>query len=395
MVKLSIFTRLFYLSRFFFDFILIYAVEKLFFVSRGLNLSQIGVLLFMWSVMTLILEVPTGILADRWSRRKMLILAGMFFSTCYIIWIFSHSFEIFLLGFFFRTLGSTFTSGTLQAYLYDFLKLHNQEGQFEKIWGKGNALRTLGTGVAVFLGGILSQVSYSLPLVISAISVFIVSVITFLWPEIKIVTPTGEENYWVFVKSAIKTVGKNRNLLRIVLYSVIIFAAFSDLEEFNDIYLNFLGFPNYLMGIIFALAMVAQSLASSIAHKFKNYSWTTLNITAIIGMIILLLTAWIRHPLMVIGVLLLGVILEFSRVLSDGIIQKEVSQHQRATLTSLNSFVSNIIPIQLAFGFIAFRFHLQWSYAFLALYCTLYFLFLPFIKSPNLPNLPNYPNDRK
>ncbi|MDP1743919.1 MAG: MFS transporter [Candidatus Amesbacteria bacterium] len=383
-MKLLTFTRLFYLSRFFFDFILIYAVEKLFFVSRGLNLSQIGILLFSWSVMTLVLEVPTGVLADRWSRRKMLILSGIFFSTCYLVWIFSNSFVLFLVGFFFRTLGSTFTSGTLQAYLYDFLKLHNQEDQFEKIWGRGNALRTLGTGVAVFLGGFLSQISYSIPLVISALSVFVVSITTFLWPEIPIITPTNEEKYWGFVKSATNTVFHNRNLLRIVLYSVIIFSAFSNLEEFNDIYLNFLGYPNYMMGIIFAIAMSAQSLASTMAHKFKNYSWVALDVTALIGIIILLLTAWIRHPLMAMGILFIGVLLEFSRVLSDGIIQKEVPPHQRATLASLNSFVSNIVPIQLVFGFIAYRYHLQLSYLFLAIYCTTYFLILPFIKKEAL-----------
>ncbi|MEK7154555.1 MAG: hypothetical protein AAB697_00335 [Patescibacteria group bacterium] len=178
-----------------------------------------------------------------------------------------------------------------------------------------------------------------------------------------------------------KTVSQNRNLLRIVLYSAIIFAAFSELEEFNDIYLKFLGFPNYFIGIIFALAMVVQSIASTIAHKFKHYSWITLNITAIIGIVILLLTAWFRHPLMVTGILFLGVVLEFSRVLSDGIIQKEVPSHQRATLASLNSFVSNIIPIQLVFGFIAYRYHLQLSYVFLAIYCATYFLILPLIKS--------------
>lgn len=85
------FIRLYYLHQFLFDFILIYAVEKIFFSSLGLNFAQIGLLLFLWSAMTLTLEVPTGILADRWSRRKMLILSGIFFSICYFIWSYSHS----------------------------------------------------------------------------------------------------------------------------------------------------------------------------------------------------------------------------------------------------------------------------------------------------------------
>ncbi|HUW22275.1 MAG TPA: hypothetical protein VMW41_06455 [Candidatus Bathyarchaeia archaeon] len=76
-MRLTTFTRLFYIYQFFFDLIFIYTVEKLFMLRRGLNLSQIGVLLFLWSIMTIILEVPSGAIADRWSRRKMLILSGI------------------------------------------------------------------------------------------------------------------------------------------------------------------------------------------------------------------------------------------------------------------------------------------------------------------------------
>jgi len=191
-MSLATFTRLFYIFQFFFDLIFIYAVEKLFMINRGLNLSQIGVLLFLWSAMTLVLEVPSGAIADKWSRRKMLILSGLSFSLCYIIWVFSHSFWMFLFGFLLRTIGGTFASGTLQAYVYDFLKQARTESRFEEIWGRGNALRTLGIGMAVGLGGFLSEVSYELTVTLSALSVLTVSVIAFIWPEVKASESTEE-----------------------------------------------------------------------------------------------------------------------------------------------------------------------------------------------------------
>lgn len=267
-MKPKLFLPLFYLFQFFFDFILIYAVEKLFFLSRGLTFSQIGILLFLWSVMTLFLEVPTGIMADRYSRRKMLIFCGLFFSMGYFVWIFSNTFWLFLLGFFLRTLGATFASGTLQAYVFDYLKINSIEKEFEKVWGRGNAFRTLGIGTAVLFGGFLSQISYTLPLAISAISILIISIIAFSWPEIKHFISTNEVNYWFYLKNAIKTVSKNYYLLRIILYTTIVFSAFANLEEFNDIYLKFLGYPNGIIGVVFAIATVGQSFASVFAHKF-------------------------------------------------------------------------------------------------------------------------------
>jgi MFS family permease len=351
-------------------------LKSCFLLDRGLDLSQIGILLFMWSIMSLLLEVPTGIIADHWSRRKMLILSGVFFSLCYTFWIFSHSFVIFLLGYFFRTLGSTFASGTLQAYVYDFLKLYHKEDQFEKIWGRGNALRTLGIGIAVGLGGFLAEKSFNLPVMLSAISILSLSVIAFFWPEIKPFSKTGEEGYWKFLTSSVKAVGKNPKLVHIVLYSAIVLSVFANLEEFNDVYLQFLGFPLGVIGIIFTVATIGQSIASLLAHKLKHHPWHTLNAIAFIGFIILILASLVKAPVMAAGILILGILLELSNVLNQGIIQNEVPQNQRATIASLTSFVGNILPFQMVFGIIASRSSLQLGYLCLALCIIPYFVYI-------------------
>lgn len=375
-MKLTTFIKLFNIYQFFFDFIFIYAVEKLFLLNRGLNLAQIGVLLFIWSIMSMLLELPTGILADHWSRRKMLILSGVFFSVCYFIWIFSHSFVVFLVGYLFRTLGATFASGTLQAYVYDFLKLNHKENHFEKIWGRGNALRTIGIGIAVGLGGILAEKSFSLPVIVSAISILSLSFIAFFWPEINPVTKTGEEGYWKFLKSSVKTVGNNPKLVHIVLYSAIVLSIFANLEEFNDVYLQFLGFPLGVIGVIFTIATIGQSMASLLAHKLKNHPWRTLNTISFIGFGILILASLVKAPIMAAGILLLGILLELSNVLNQGIIQNEVPENQRATIASLTSFVGNILPFQMVFGIIASRYSLQYGYLIFAICIVPYFIYI-------------------
>jgi len=372
-MKLKTFTKLFYIFQFFFDFIFIYAVEKLFMLNRGLDLSQIGVLLFLWSMMTLVLEVPSGAIADRWSRRKMLILSGLSFSLCYVIWIFSHSFWMFLFGFLLRTIGGIFASGTLQAYVYDFLKQAKAESRFEKTWGRGNALRTLGIGVAVGLGGFLSEISYELTVMLSALSVVIVSVIAFIWPEVKASESTEEVKYWQFVKNSFKTVAHNKILLRLMIYTAIVLAWLASLEEFNDVYLNFLGFPRSTIGLIFAGACLCQSLASSVAHKFKNHAWLMINISVIVTALVMLMASFIKSPLMAVWILSLGVMLEFISVLKEGLIQKETKSHQRATVSSVSGLIMNLLPYQLVFGFIASQHGLQAGYLVFGVFVLSYF----------------------
>lgn len=377
------FIRLFYFYQFFFDFILLYAAEKLFLISRGVDLAQIGSLLFLWSLMSILFEVPTGALADHWSRRKMLILAGIFFSVCYLIWAMSSSYWLFLLGFFFRTLGGTFASGTLQAYLFDYLKINQLEKEFEKIWGKGNALRTFGIGVAVLLGGIISEWSYFSTTLLSSISILGISLIAYRWPEVSSSTSTQEQNYWRFILQSIQSVKQNRSLIRIVLYSGLVLSVFSSLEEYNDVYLRFLGFPNSIIGVIFFSATLGQSLASIYAHRFKKYSWKMLNGCALLGLLLLVLVSLINQPIMALAIYFMGIMLEFAQILNEGVIQKEVPSQQRATISSLNSLVLNLVPFQLFFGLIAKHHHLQLSYGFLAIGISLYLVIMAGFRTKN------------
>jgi hypothetical protein len=89
--------------------------------------------------------------------------------------------------------------------------------------------------------------------------------------------------------------------------------------------------------------------------------------------------ALIKHPYMAIAILFLGILLEFSRVLNEGIIQREIPAHQRATIASLNNFIHNLIPFQLIFGIIANSYRLQISYGVFGVSLLSYFLILAII----------------
>jgi len=81
-----------------------------------------------------------------------------------------------------------------------------------------------GIGVAVSLGGFLSEISYELTVMLSALSVMVVSVIAYIWPEVKASESTEEVKYWQFVKNSFKTVTHNRTLLQPMIYTAIVLA---------------------------------------------------------------------------------------------------------------------------------------------------------------------------
>src|ERR1700733_15307254 len=56
--------------------VLWYAVEKLFMRSIGFDDAGIGIMVAFYSAIMLLVETPSGILADRWSRKGVLIIGS-------------------------------------------------------------------------------------------------------------------------------------------------------------------------------------------------------------------------------------------------------------------------------------------------------------------------------
>ena len=69
--------RCFTLFRMFFSARFYYPVYALLFLDYGLTLGQFGILNGIWAVTIVLLEVPSGALADTIGRRRLLVVAGL------------------------------------------------------------------------------------------------------------------------------------------------------------------------------------------------------------------------------------------------------------------------------------------------------------------------------
>lgn len=103
------------------DALPIYPLYALLFLDSGLSIGQISLLFAIWSGVSVVAEVPTGALADRYSRRAALVAHGMLQAAGYALWILVPGFAGFAVGFVLWGLGGTLASGTFEALLYDSL----------------------------------------------------------------------------------------------------------------------------------------------------------------------------------------------------------------------------------------------------------------------------------
>lgn len=374
-MRFRTFVNTFYLYQFLHDFILIYAVDKLFFVQSGISLTQIATLLSIWAITSFLLEIPTGILADKWNRKTMLILGGIFYAICYIIWLVYPTFEGFLLGFAFRSLASTFSSGTLQAYTYDFLSVKGKQNLFEKIWGRGRALNLAGLSLGWVFGGMVSEYSYWWVLVLSASAGITTSIIAMFFPSIRKQADLNEPNPLAFIRQALSYAFTHRIILNAFLFAAVVQSSYGVIDEYWPILFQHYDISNSVLGISVAIASLLGGLAGSFAHRFRKQPWIILNWSTLYISAVLLTTAFVRSPIILFFLLTFEIVVGVTSVLVEGVIQRNVPNNQRATMASVNSMLREVaIVTGLIFGFIGDKVGLEYGYAFFGVFVLIYLL---------------------
>ena len=66
---------------------LLYPVYTLLFSDTGMSVWQISSLFVIWSVSSLVLEVPSGAWADATSRRRLLVIGPLLTAVTFGLWV--------------------------------------------------------------------------------------------------------------------------------------------------------------------------------------------------------------------------------------------------------------------------------------------------------------------
>jgi len=121
------------------------------FADTGLSGAEISSLFVIWSVTSVVLEVPSGVWADAFSRRRLLVLAPLPNAVGFALWTYLPSYPAFAAGFVLWGTSTALASGTLQALVYEELARTGAAGDYERLMGRAEALRTTAVVLATAL----------------------------------------------------------------------------------------------------------------------------------------------------------------------------------------------------------------------------------------------------
>lgn len=160
---------------------MIWGVNTLFLLHSGLNIFQVFVANAAYSAASALFEVPTGVLADTKGRRYSLAAGAVVLSIGTMGYVAAGSlpqplfwFVIFsvVLG-----LGYSFMSGSLEAWLVDSLQFYGEGQQMDRVMAKGGMANNVAMLIGSVGGGLLGDVSLSLPFVLRTVLLIVLWVL--------------------------------------------------------------------------------------------------------------------------------------------------------------------------------------------------------------------------
>lgn len=132
----------------------------LFFIDAGLSYTSIGLLFAIRSVLVNFFEIPSGIFADGYGRRKAMLICFSSYICSFFVFFFLSGFPLYVLGMLLFSIGEAFRTGTHKAIILEHLRRNNLLSKkleyygYTRSWSQlGSAFSALGAAALVFVTG--------------------------------------------------------------------------------------------------------------------------------------------------------------------------------------------------------------------------------------------------
>ena len=321
--------------------------------ARGFSLVQIGFAETLFHITSLICEIPSGMLADMYGRKKMLVLGNLMAITGDIVMFLSQDYWMVLLSMPFHAMAYNFASGSGDALAYDSMKQEGKQEGYEKYVSNQSIIYRIGSGVSTLAAGLALYLGYRKSYLISAVMGCVTLAFTFTLYEIK---GKEERTHSSIVKEiisfftdSIRFLYHNSKAAKLMFLNSFVGAVDILLLFFLQSKLRDAGLSNWILGPALFIMELGGIVGAKLILKVKKARYVKVFILCSIGVLTGVL---LEHT----GVAVLMVLGGFISAMSDDAIEIRTNaklssmfpSEQRATLISISSFTFSVIMIVLS-----------------------------------------------
>ncbi|MCI8507898.1 MAG: MFS transporter [Lachnospiraceae bacterium] len=327
--------------------------------ARGYNLIEIGFAETVFHITSIIFEIPSGVLADVFGRKNMLIISNIMRIIGNIIMIASNSLLIVCTSIAFYALSYNFSSGSADALAYDSLKTVGYEDYYEKyasnqmiIYRLCNGISTMCAGLALLIG---HKATYSTDILMGIIQIWILTQLYEIHVchynehnEKNIVSSIKTQLAACFIQS-LSFLRNAKKAIFLMFWNSLVGAIDILLLFFLQAKLPEAGIPKWELGLALFFMETGGILGAKIILKFTKMKYR--NVFMIAASLVLCGVA-AEHSgmylIMAVGGFIAALSDDALQVRTNAILQDMFPSEQRATLISIESFTFSMIMIILS-----------------------------------------------
>ena len=341
---------LLYISKFLFNSSIAGAAWVLLLVSDGYSLIQVGFAETVFHIVSLMAEIPSGMFADVFGRKKSLIVSCIMTMFSAVVRGFIPGFAAVCVSVGFSALSYNFISGSDSALAYDSLLEEGQENRYDKyisnqtmIYRISNGLATLFAGAAVIMGNRNAH--------ILSVGISLINLICLLFlKENKVILKKAGDSLSKRIKDVYKGsfnfLKGNKKVAGLIFRNALVGGIDVLLLFFLQAKLPMTGIPDWTLGPLLFIMSLGGILGALAARKVKKTTLGKLFIVcislALAGLISEFTGVWY---LMTLGGFVTAFADDLIQIRSDMALNQMVPAEQRATLMSVNSFCFSCIMI--------------------------------------------------
>jgi MFS family permease len=333
-------------------------IEKLFMTQIGFDAASVGVMAAAYAAVVPLLEVPSGILADRWSRRWVMILGCVALVASSLLGGLSDNVMAYVVAAMVLGVYFAFGSGTVDSVVYDTVLEQTGSNELYETWiGRTRAVESAAFVLSALAGGVLAQYTSTRFTYFATIPLVGLAVIGFLRFEEPRLHQAAER---VTLRSHIALTFRTMITSRVVLCVLLLVAAGGLLSqavfEFGPLWLVALEAPAVLYGPYWAVLVSTLGVAGLLIGKLNLERRLMLALLMTVSLVTALLLTWTRSlPLLMAAQVVLALVLAIIGIHASRLLHDVVPSSVRAGVSSGGGTLTWLLflPFSLVFGWVA------------------------------------------
>lgn len=248
-----------------------HSILTIYFLNIGLSVMEISLLQIVYMISIILFEFPSGVISDRFSRKKIYIISIILIFISYFIIAINTNFLTILFAYFLYGLSSALKSGTLDSEI--IIQIRNSNSNMKEFSILEQYCSSISSIVGAGIGSIIYKNANNKMYILSLI-LFILSVIIILFFKIdnnNIKNNIHNKSHIIIqTKNVVLNFIKDKKLFLIILISFVTVLFLQPFFQFWQILYKEKNVPIQYFGIVYIIFQLCNIVSNYIFKRLNN-----------------------------------------------------------------------------------------------------------------------------